>query len=318
MLWQLVFNLNDPVVGDRFMRTALALITDPDQLAADSVGFDDPLSASADSRVFAQGQQVPGAPAASPTVYNPVRAAALFKLLGYTPDEYGVLRAYGTGSPLTLTITGPRGNGVIDALELQLQAEWASCGVGLIIHNVPIDDLLKTALPQGRYQLALAPYVMPVFPTWDSIIYTDPVLPMRISFPPNLGMLVVGPGGPVGRSPGLTTGGTWPWSLPTPVGTEPGATSVGAVTRNVTGLEDPQVAVYLEKITGELNADKQYQLLSKLDTLLTQDLPTLPLFQAPVSLVQQADIVNVSESAGSAGPLWDAEDWVVELASANS
>jgi hypothetical protein len=55
-----------------------------------------------------------------------------------------------------------------------------------------------------------------------------------------------------------------------------------------------------------------------LDTLLTQDLPTLPLFQAPVSLVQQADIVNVSESAGSAGPLWDAEDWVVELASANS
>jgi ABC-type transport system substrate-binding protein len=159
---------------------------------------------------------------------------------------------------------------------------------------------------------------MPVFPTWDSIIYTDPVLPMRISFPPNLGMLVVGPGGPVGRSPGLTTGGTWPWSLPTPVGTEPGATSVGAVTRNVTGLEDPQVAVYLEKITGELNADKQYQLLSKLDTLLTQDLPTLPLFQAPVSLVQQADIVNVSESAGSAGPLWDAEDWVVELASANS
>jgi ABC-type oligopeptide transport system substrate-binding subunit len=90
------------------------------------------------------------------------------------------------------------------------------------------------------------------------------------------------------------------------------------VTRNVTGLEDPQVAVYLEKITGELNADKQYQLLSKLDTLLTQDLPTLPLFQAPVSLVQQADIVNVSESAGSAGPLWDAEDWVVELASANS
>ena len=70
-----------------------------------------------------------------------------------------MLRAYGVGSPLTLTVTGPRGNGVIDALERQLQAEWASCGIGLIIHNVPMKTLLKTVLPQGRYQLALAPYV---------------------------------------------------------------------------------------------------------------------------------------------------------------
>jgi peptide/nickel transport system substrate-binding protein len=53
--------------------------------------------------------------------------------------------------------------------------------------------------------------------------------------------------------------------------------------------------------------------LSKLDSLLTRQLPTFPLFQAPVSLVEQADIVNVSESPTSAGPFWDAEDWVIEL-----
>jgi len=47
--------------------------------------------------------------------------------------------------------------------------------------------------------------------------------------------------------------------------------------------------------------------------LLTRQLPTFPLFQAPVSLVEQADIVNVSESPTSAGPFWDAEDWVIEL-----
>ena len=75
------------------------------------------------------------------------------------------------------------------------------------------------------------------------------------------------------------------------------------------------VAAYFEKIMGELNTDTQAQLLSKLDTVLTQDLPTLPLFQEPVSLVQQSDIVNVSESPGSAGPLWNAEDWVVETTS---
>ena len=64
---------------------------------------------------------------------------------------------------------------------------------------------------------------------------------------------------------------------------------------------------------SELNADRQAQILSKLDTLLSRDLPTLPLFQAPVSLVQQSDIVNVSESPSWAGPLWDAEDWAIEL-----
>ena len=55
------------------------------------------------------------------------------------------------------------------------------------------------------------------------------------------------------------------------------------------------------------------RLLSKLDDLLSHDLPTLPLFQQPVSLVQQADIVNVSESPSWAGPLWDAEDWAIQL-----
>ena len=60
---------------------------------------------------------------------------------------------------------------------------------------------------------------------------------------------------------------------------------------------------------------RRAQLLSRLDAVLTQDLPTLPLFQEPVSLVQQSDIVNVSESPSSAGPLWNAEDWVVEMTS---
>ena len=66
---------------------------------------------------------------------------------------------------------------------------------------------------------------------------------------------------------------------------------------------------------NELNTDQRALLLSKLDGVLAEDLPTLPLFQEPVSLVQRSDIVNVSESPGPAGPLWNAEDWVVEMTS---
>ncbi|MFZ2059159.1 MAG: hypothetical protein WAV54_17295, partial [Acidimicrobiales bacterium] len=123
------------------------------------------------------------------------------------------------------------------------------------------------------------------------------------SFPPNL------------RPDSFGSSSTWLWSVPTPVGTEPGATTLGAVTRDIAGLEDPDVAAYFEKVMGELNTDAQVQLLSKLDAVLTRDLPTLPLFQEPVSLVQQSDIVNVSESASPAGPLWNAEDWAVETTS---
>jgi len=84
------------------------------------------------------------------------------------------------------------------------------------------------------------------------------------------------------------------------------------VTRDIAGLEDSDVAAYFERIMGELNTNAQALLLSKLDAALNQDLPTLPLFQEPVSVLQQSDIVNVSESPSSAGPLWNAEDWAIQ------
>jgi len=300
VLWQLVFNLNDPVVGDRPMRTALALVTDPAQLVANSEGLYDPLTVSADSRLFAQGQPGAADETASDVTYNPSEAAKLFKSLGYEPDQNGILRAEGSGSALILRITGPQGNRVVEMLEEQLQAEWASYGIRLIIRNVPMKKLLKTTLPQGRYQLALAPYVMPPLPTWNAIVYTDPVLPTPTSFSPNL------------RPAGDASDAVWLWSVHTPEGTEPGATTLGAVTRDVTGLNDTDVAAYFERIMSELNTNAQALLLAKLDSTLTQDLPTLPLFQDPVSVIQQSDIVNVSESPGAAGPMWNAEDWALQ------
>ena len=310
VLWQLVFNLSDPLVGNPLMRSALALVTDRVQLVADSAGLDDPGASAADSRLFAQGEPGADTETGSPG-YNPVAAATMLKSLGYVPDRNGILRDNGVGAPLHFTITGPKGNSVIEAVELQLQAEWAACGISLVIHNVSLTDLLSDALPEGEYQLALAPYDLPVFPTWDAIIYTDPVITSVLP-PTSLGQH----GGSrvsVCTSPGAATGTSWLWSEATPEGTEPGAVTTGTVTRDVTGLDDSAVAAQFEGVLGELNTDTEVLLLSKLDGRLTQDLPTYPLFQSPVSLVQQADIANVSESPTSAGPFWDAEDWVIEL-----
>jgi peptide/nickel transport system substrate-binding protein len=310
VLWQLVFNLNNPLVGNPLMRAALVLVTDRGQLVADSAGLDDPGTSGTNSRVFAQGQPGSDSETGSPG-YNPVEAAALFKSLGYLPDQNGILRDNGVGTPLRFTITGPKGNSVIGALELQLQAEWAACGISLIIHNVSMTDLLNSARPQGNYQLALAPYDMPVFPTWNAIIYTDPVTTSVLG--PTVNDLHGGSRVAATTAPSGTSGTAWLWSEQTPQGTEPGAVATGTVTRDVTGLDDSAVATQFQAVIAELNTDTEVLLLSKLDTLLSQDLPTFPLFQTPVSLVQQSNIANVSESPTSAGPFWDAEDWVIEL-----
>ena len=163
--------------------------------------------------------------------------------------------------------------------------------------------------------------MIPAFPSWNAIVYTDSVLPSSASSPPNLNSHLARSSARPGATdldaaqPAPTTAGSgrWLWSVPTRVGTEPGAASEGVVTRDVTGLNDPRVGSLFAEAMSELNADSQALTLSKLDTLLSRDLPTLPLFQAPVSLVERSDIVNVSESPSWAGPLWDAEDWAIEL-----
>ncbi len=313
-LWQLVFNLNDPVVGNRLVRQALALATDRDQLVADSVSLDDPASLGAVSRVFATGQPGSFSEPAPTSGYNPFEAESVFKSLGYVPDVEGDLRAVGSRAPLTLTLSGPTGDPVLDSLELQLQAEWASCGVDLNIHNVPMDDLLANVLPRGEYQLALAPYLMPSFPSWNAIIYTNTVVPVPSSPAESLGTHEGPPSGSTAKDGGSGgSNGSSLWSVTTPSGTEPGAAAIAAVTRDVTGLGDPEVGNLFEQVLSELNANAQAQLLSKLDAQLSHDLPTIPLFQEPVSLVQQSDIVNVSESPTWAGPMWDAEDWAIQL-----
>ncbi len=306
-LWQLVFNLNDPLLENPLMREALAELTDRDELVADSIGFDDPGAVDAGSRIFAEGEPGPGTDTGS-LGYNPVGATSLLATLGYLPDENGILRDDGVGAPLRLTITGPSDDAAIYALELQLQAEWAASGLTLVIHNVSTTDLLSRALPEGRYQLALAPYVMPAFPTWEALDYTDPVMPSLTptSLSVHGGSLVTTPAVPA-------TGTALLWYVSTPQGTEPGAVSAGGVTRDVTGLDVPAVSRGFVGVMIELNTQTEIVRLTRLDELLTRYLPTLPLFQEPISLVQRADIVNVSESPTPAGPMWDAEDWVIEL-----
>lgn len=310
VLWQLVFNLNSVAVSSRVMRLALALDTDRDELVADSVGLEDPSTLASDSAVSSGAVPGSGARPVSASAYDPNQATALFRSLGYVADDEGVLRSETTGSQLTLTITGPKGDAVVEMLEEQLQAEWAACGISLIIHNVPMAELLDGTLPRGEYQLALAPYPRQVFASWNAIVYTDPVLSTASSIAEQASESDSSLAG----TSSVTLDDAWLWGVATVAGTEPGAATLGAVTRDVTGLDDPAVVAEFEKVLSELSVNTEARLLIKLNTLLSTDLPVYPLYDAPVSLVHRSDIVNVSESPTPAGPMWDAEDWAVELA----
>jgi len=83
---------------------------------------------------------------------------------------------------------------------------------------------------------------------------------------------------------------------------EPAAAPAGAVTRDVLGYDDPTVDGLFTQAQSELNAKADASLYNEIDTLLWQNLPTLPLFQASTTLVRRVEVVNVSESATWAGP----------------
>ena len=206
-LWQIVFNLHDALVGQRLLRKALADATSRAELVADSVGFTAPATPAAQSRLF--GATQPGASDVNggANVYSPAKAAALFETLGYAKGRDGYLRLDGVGPPLTLSLIGPSDEPVISRLELQLQAEWVAAGIRLEIHSQPLATLLGQTLPQGHYQLAIAPYSIPVFPTWNALLYTDSVLPpVTSTSQANVGVASRGVG--TGRAVGDTTSTT--------------------------------------------------------------------------------------------------------------
>ncbi|HVB27108.1 MAG TPA: ABC transporter substrate-binding protein, partial [Mycobacteriales bacterium] len=299
VLWQLLFNLNDSLAGQLGLRQALTFATDRPEIVADSVAFGDPATLAARSRIFADGQQGSFAEAPPVVTYDPTRAASLFATSGYVAGPDGLLRFGGVGRPLSLTIVGPSGNPTILAAELQLQAEWAAAGVTLAITNEPMAELLGTTLPQGRYQIAIAPYLIQAFPTASATVYTDPVLGA--------------PQGGTGPTDSLASRPKWPWSVSTPPGTEPGAAAAGLVTRDVVGEQSAQIGSRYEEVLAELNTDQAAAILAKLDTFLWHELATVPLFQQPVAIVQQADLVNVSDSPTWDGVFWDAENWAIQL-----
>jgi peptide/nickel transport system substrate-binding protein len=58
-----------------------------------------------------------------------------------------------------------------------------------------------------------------------------------------------------------------------------------------------------------LNVNQRMALVNKAETLLAQDLPTIPLYQKPTYFVYRTKIKGIVDNPTIAGPTWNAEHW---------
>ncbi len=297
-LWQLAFNFDDPIAVHADVREAIATAIDRSQLVADSAGLYDASIATPGNRLYAPleaGAQRNDAAYAAPDL---ALADQLLAAAGYRMDADGLAVA-ASGAPLVLVLTGPKGNPTVAAAEIEIQAELLAAGIELRIHNVALSQLLSSILPEGRYQLAMVPYLVSPFPSTMALLYTDPVGPT----PSPVG----------GTSPSVAPVAEGVGGLSAGIEAEPSAANAGVVTRDVLGYEDPAIGGLFVRAQVELNAQAEASLYNQIDALMWKALPTLPLFQAPTVLVRQVRIVNVSNSLSWAGPMWDAQNWAIQV-----
>jgi peptide/nickel transport system substrate-binding protein len=295
LLWQLDFNLADPLLGELALRQAISAAIDRRQLISNTIGLATPYSAIVDNRLYWYG--APGGRGNAGSYDEPdlAEAAALFTSAGFSIDSSGHLLD-AAHRRVVLDLVGIAGDPLVVAMEQQLQAQLLEVGIELRVTNEPLRTFLGVTLPTGGYELALAPYRASLFPSTTATLYSQPVGPQPTPS-------ASGPLGVSGASAQLIV----------PTDSEPGAIQSGSVTRDVMGFDDPRVDALFAAASTDLNASSRANLYNEIDTELWATLPTLPLFQQPRTLVVRKDIRNVSDSQTWSGPMWNAQNWAIQL-----
>jgi peptide/nickel transport system substrate-binding protein len=307
-LWQLCFNFYDPLTANLSLREGVAHALDRSEIVADSEGLVDPRVRVAEARLTVSGETSAAGGnlvAKAPDLYDPAAAIDSFRAAGYSEGAGGLMRAGGSGPPLVLDLLVPRGDWAVERAGFVIQAELSSLGIKVDLERRSLSAMLRRLLPMGDYEMALAPFS--VSPTEASVVteYSNPVIPPRLPSSPSYGNSI--PGSP-------TTAGTLEaalWETRAAAGTEPGALSVNAVTRDISGFDNASVDSYFWKALQALDPPTALSYMEKAEKILWRNVVTIPLFQPGVELIRSQQLENVSESPTPVGPLWNAEDWVI-------
>jgi peptide/nickel transport system substrate-binding protein len=79
--------------------------------------------------------------------------------------------------------------------------------------------------------------------------------------------------------------------------------------QNYTGYCSHTVDALLKAANGELDPEKRRVLYQRADAILAAEVPAIPLFQKPGTLIRKSDLLGVGANAGLFGPFWNIQDW---------
>ena len=176
--------------------------------------------------------------------------------------------------------------------------------------------------PQGgpgarRVQIALVPYVLSPWPWAAAPLYGAmlPEAPPGAAVAPTSNSTSTSTASTSTSTTSTSTTSTTTTTLPAgeaPVNPPPPTETAGELRASIAaeaqegpvpGFSDGVVDALLARASATLDPGTEAGLYTQIDHDLWVDLPTLPLFQQPVTLVLDSALVNVSESLTWAGPL---------------
>lgn len=70
-----------------------------------------------------------------------------------------------------------------------------------------------------------------------------------------------------------------------------------------------EVDELFDQVIREIDEDEATRLYNRIDEIMWDDLPTIPLYAKPTFLPFRSTVANVIDNASTAGPLWNMYDW---------
>ncbi|HEV8063243.1 MAG TPA: ABC transporter substrate-binding protein, partial [Acidimicrobiales bacterium] len=186
VLWQLCLNTTSAILGSPTFRDGIEDSLYVGEITADSVDLDDP-GVTAFGFRFDLDEALSGAggiasglggSGGSPSFgYDTAAALADFEAAGYVMRPDGFLSTKGTTVPVTLSLLIPSGSRPVVEAAQEIKAQLAAIGLKVVIRTERLSKMLGSTLPQGNYELAVAPFLLSTYAAGQATIYSDSVLP---------------------------------------------------------------------------------------------------------------------------------------------
>jgi|GEM_PF-5875539 len=324
-LWQIVFNVANGPTASLDLREAITNTIDLPQLFWETEGLNSANIVINNNQLFLSGY--PGSIGGNSQFQQaniPV-AEQFLSTAGYHKNSLGNYVSK-HNKALELSLLVPNKALLAGQLANLIKFELANVGIKVSLKYEPLSYMLTTSLPDGSFQFALAPYDLSEFPIANSVSYLDPVNLSSGQSGRKKSKKHTSAGGytttngkskflskKVGTENAILAAGYGIANVLPHSGKDPGALDTNSINADISGFNIPQISTLLMQGSQQLNTPLSIADYNSADTLIWDNLPTLPLFQLPEELIVREGIANVSYGSGNTTFGWDMTNWGIQM-----